>query len=268
MRDLDEITFSIDGDNAEIHEGVRGRRTFARTLGNLRSAVRLGYNVQVTMCVHRGNIGRDASGRLILDRSVQWVEDLGATSMNFHPVFKMGIARDSWTGDVHISPSEWRPVYKELRANVKSGAYGISVRVPERFVSEREFSENPEYLGYCPVKLAERLEVHQNGQMHSCALHNGTPISVATFARTDRGLELTWSPNPNELSSYSFIDDRPHPCVVMRGFEGALQPLCISLKPEQDEFVWKRLRLFRRTSSRSLYSRDTFSRSLGPLLRS
>lgn len=243
LRQVDELTFSIDGDTPKIHNALRGRKTYERSLINLRAAVQLGYHVQVTMCVHRGNIGRDNDGRLILDRAITWAEQLGAKSINFHPVFRMGIARDSWTGDVHIAPSEWLPVYKEIRTNVQRGEYSISVRAPLRFATNPEFEERSGYYSYCPVKLAERLEIHQNGQMHSCALHNGTPISIAMFERHGDALRIRWSAEHNELEQYPFKEGEDHSCVVMRGFPDDLRPLCISLKPAQDEFVWKRMRL-------------------------
>jgi MoaA/NifB/PqqE/SkfB family radical SAM enzyme len=243
LREVDEITFSIDGDTADIHNALRGRNTYARSLANLRKAVDLGFNVQVTMCVHKGNIDRDENGRLILDRSISWAQQLGAKSMNFHPVFRMGIARDSWTGDVHVSPSDWLAVYKEIRTKIERGQYGISVRAPLRFATNSEFEERSGYYGYCPVKLAERLEIHQNGQMHSCALHNGTPISIAKFERRGDVISIGWSPTDNEFEKYPFKEGEDHPCVVMRGFSEEVRPLCISLKPAQDEFVWKRMSL-------------------------
>ena len=57
LREIDEGTFSMDGDTAEIHDAVRGRKTFERSLKGLQAAVSFGYTVHVTMCAHRGNIG-------------------------------------------------------------------------------------------------------------------------------------------------------------------------------------------------------------------
>ena len=147
------------------------------------SGRRSGYDVQITTCVHRGNVGREPGGHLLLERAISWAEGLGAHTLNFHPLFKMGIARDSWTGETDISPEEWVDVYTYLRAQIDTGAYDIAVRLPQRFVWREVFDERPSYLGFCPVKLAERIEVHQNGQIHSCALNNGTRSASLALPR-------------------------------------------------------------------------------------
>lgn len=239
--DLDEITFSIDGDVASTHDGLRGEGTFERTMRNLERAVSLGYRVHITTCVHRGNVGTDEAGRLLLDRAIQWAATSGAELINFHPLFKMNIPRDAWSGATDISPHEWRDVYETLRANIRAGSYPIPVRLPRRFVSSEEFAGSPEYLGYCPVKLAERVEVHPNGQIHSCALNNGTPISIARFSSDGDRVAISWSMERNELEEYEFDFSRDHPCAVMRKDFGDLVPLCISFKPNQVEYVWQKM---------------------------
>lgn len=240
LRLLDEITFSIDGDTAEMHDSLRGQGTFDRSVANVIRAVSCGHNVHITTCVHRGNVGRDEQNRYLLDCAIGWAAALGARLINFHPLFKMGIARDSWTGETNILPSEWNAVYQSIRERIDAGYYPIHVRIPQRFVTEPEFRQEPKRYGFCPVKLAERIEVHPNGQIHSCALNNGTPVSVAAFSREDNGpVKIVWSSTRNELREYPFDATIDHPCAVMSAEFGELVPLCISFKPDQEEFIWK-----------------------------
>jgi MoaA/NifB/PqqE/SkfB family radical SAM enzyme len=82
LREGNEITFSMDGDTAEVHNALRGRKTFERALRNLQAAVRLGYTVHVTTCAHRGNIGRTQDGTLVLSRVIKWAAKLGVKSVN------------------------------------------------------------------------------------------------------------------------------------------------------------------------------------------
>lgn len=238
---LDEVTFSIDGDTPEIHDALRGRGTFRRTLQNVRNALDQGYTVHVTTCVHRLNSGRTSDGRLMLDRAIRWAEELGVALINFHPLFKMGIARDSWTEENDVSPALWQELYDEIHSKVAAGAYGIPVRIPQRFVTPQIFESDTAYFGYCPVKMAERLEVHVNGQMHSCALHNGTPITLARFSGDSDTLRIEWAEENNEIDRYDFDFSSHHPCVVMKRDFGARVPLCISFKPDQEEPVWRSL---------------------------
>lgn len=156
----------------------------------------------------------------------------------------MGIARDSWTGETDITPEEWMDVYAYLRAQIDAGAYDIAVRLPQRFLSPEVFDERPSYLGFCPVKLAERIEVHQNGQIHSCALNNGTPICLARFAEVDGGVSIGWEEATNELDAFPFDMTADHPCAAFRKeVDAGLVPLCISLKPQQDEYAWNKHQL-------------------------
>jgi hypothetical protein len=52
---------------------------------------------------------------------------------------------------------EWMETFTEIRGKIERGAYRIGVRLPQCFVSKQEFAEKPEYYGYCPVKLGERV---------------------------------------------------------------------------------------------------------------
>lgn len=240
LNDANEITFSMDGDTAEVHNALRGRNTFDRSLRNLQEAVSLGYTVHVTMCAHRGNIIRTQDGMLVLSRAIKWAASLGVKSVNIHPLLRMGVARDAWTGETDIDPQEWLSAYRDIQQAIKSGEYKIPVRIPLRFATAAEFDKKRPLYGYCSVKLADRIDVHLNGQIHTCALHNGTPISVSTFEERDERILIKWTEQNNELEQYPFNDAADHPCVIMSRFPSGLRPLCISIKPDQNEFVWNR----------------------------
>ncbi len=205
--------------------------------------MRLGYTVHVTMCVHRGNVGRTQDGMLILSRAIKWAAAMGVKSFNLHPLFRMGVARDTWTGETDIDPLEWLSAYREIQASIKCGEYTIPVRVPLRFATAAEFDEKPRYYGYCSVKLADRLDVHPKGQIHTCALHTGTPVSVAVFEERGERIRIGWAEHNNELEQHQFRDGEDHHCAIIKPFPDSLRPLCISLKPGQDEFVWKRMHI-------------------------
>jgi MoaA/NifB/PqqE/SkfB family radical SAM enzyme len=237
--DFDEVTFSMDGDSPNLHDRLRGRGHFIQTLENLRLVIATGQTVQVTTCVHRGNIGKTEDGQLLLDRAIRWAQDEGVSVINFHPLFKMDIPRDSWSGPTDIDPVVWTEVYNQIRKNIEEGCYRIAIRIPQRFVTTSEFNRHKSSYGYCPVKMRERIEVHPNGQIHSCALNNGTPIALARFALEQQQLRLRWIDGTNnEIKRYPFDLTESHPCAIMaRDFSG-LAPLCISFKPHQSDFYW------------------------------
>jgi MoaA/NifB/PqqE/SkfB family radical SAM enzyme len=235
---LDEITFSLDGDVPEIHDALRGRRTFVRAVANLQTAVRMGYTVHITTCAHRGNIGRDRGGQRLLVRMIEWAQNLGIKSLNLHPLLRMGVARDKWTGDTDVDPLQWLEVYQEIANAVEAGKFRIPVRIPPRFATIEQFAVHHNYMGYCSVKSADRIDVHPNGHIHVCALHNETQISVSSFRAKNARVEIQWENARNECSEYLFLSAQNHPCAVISSPAPSLLPLCISFKPGQQEFIW------------------------------
>jgi MoaA/NifB/PqqE/SkfB family radical SAM enzyme len=238
MRQLDELTFSIDGCTADIHDRERGNGTFVKTEKSIINAVQAGYKVQLTVCVHRGNIGYTDTGRLWIDEIMRWGEKVGAHYINFHPIIKMDVAEDKWTRFTSISVQDWKSVYKVINQNSMTGRYKIKIRLPLRFIDEDAFWKKSKYYGYCPVKLAERVIVHARGSINICALHNVTNISLAKYWEDGNSLKIKWNEYENELTSYKFDFQNDHSCAVIGLKHGNDLPLCISFKPLQNEFIW------------------------------
>ncbi len=242
FKEIDEITFSLDGNIEDINNKLRGDNTFDNCAKNIRLAASLGYNVNITSCVHRGNIGRDQGEKLLLDQMIEFASDMGVKRINFHPLFRMGVPRDDWAGDTDITPKQWIDVYLEIMKNVEDGVYQIDVRIPQRFVSKEKFDDNPAYYGYCPVKMGERVLVHANGMIQICALMIGTPFCVANYREEDEIIKITEETINNEIVKRGFDVNCPTSCTNQtRDFGEKIVPLCISFKPNQKEYIWERL---------------------------
>jgi len=231
---LDEITFSIDSHELNINDIVRGEGSFNKCVLNIRLAVNLGYHVDITACVHKLNAGRDIDGELLLHKLILFAESLGVKRINFHPIFKMGVPRDTWIGDLDIQPEEWLKIFREIQHKIDDNEYKIIVRIPQRFVTKDEFNNEPEYYGYCPVKLGERVLVHPDGIIRICALMIGSPYGVARFYDN----KIVWDEsNTNETINHKLNESTP--CANQRRNFGKYLPLCISFKPRQEEIIWK-----------------------------
>lgn len=233
FRMLDEITFSFDSYMPGTNDQIRGKGVFVKCVSNIKLAIRLGYNADVTCCVHKLNIGKDEDGTLLLDKMILFTESLGVNRINFHPIFKMGVPRDAWISEVDIQPKEWLHVYNEIQENVTNGRYRIIVRIPQRFIAKEEFNKHPEYYSYCPVKMGERILVHPNGIIRICALMISTAYGVAKFYNNKIVWDTTFT---NETRNHKL--DEATPCTNQRKDFGNLIPLCISFKPKQREIIW------------------------------
>lgn len=236
FRQLDELAFSLDGYSPETNDPLRGAGTFVRVEGAIRKALETGYRVTITCCVQRLFLERDETGVLKLERMIRFAQDLGIHQINFHDLFKVGIPMDTWTGDFAPRPIDWMPVYEELSGKVARGDFDIAVRLPQCFVTRREFDSDPDYFGYCPVKLGERVMVHPNGVIRICSNLICTGFGVARYR--DGILEWDRSHN-NETAKHDM--DRATPCTNRSRHRkyGELVPLCFSFKPGQDEYVWR-----------------------------
>lgn len=236
FKKLDEITLSLDGPTSAINDPIRGAGTFEKCVANLKKAVELRYSVDITCCLHKGLLVRDVDGNLLLDTMILFAESLSVGRINFHDLFKAGIPRDCWTGNIDTSLQEWVDAWAEIQKNIEAGRYKIPVRIPQCFVAEEEFDRNPEYYGYCPAKMGERVLIHPNGIIRICSLLIGTPYGIARFYE-DR---IVWDESPtNELRGHELDEDTPCTNQHKSKYFGNFVPLCVSFKPRQKELIWE-----------------------------
>ncbi len=236
FKKLDEITFSLDGPNSEMNDCIRGKNTFDICMSNLIEAVRLGYKVDITCCIHKNLLRRDEHGNLGIHNMIRFAESLGVHGINFHDLFKAGAPMDTWTGNLDPSIEDWIGAYREVYQNIENGKYAISVRLPQCFVTRQEFERNPEYYGYCPVKMGERVLVHSNGMIQICSNLLSSPYGIARYYKN----RIIWdNSSTNEIRDHQL--EVLTPCTNRSKLDkfGDFVPLCFSFKPNQDEFIWK-----------------------------
>ena len=142
---LDEVTFSLDGPTEEINNAIRGKSSFEKCISNIARAKELGYNINITTCISKELINRDEKGNLYLDRMIKFAEELGISRINFHNLFKTGVPRDHFSGNIDISIKDWFNVLEEIEEKVENNEYKIPVRIPISFTTKKEFEKNPEF---------------------------------------------------------------------------------------------------------------------------
>jgi MoaA/NifB/PqqE/SkfB family radical SAM enzyme len=239
FRKLDEIAFSLDGYSPRTNDPLRGEGTFLRVVDAIRCALALGYRTTITWCVQKLFLDRDTGGMLNIETMIRFAESLGVHQINFHDLFKVGIPMDTWTGNFAPEPRDWIPVYEEIARKIRDEQFKISVRLPQCFVTKSEFARNPEFYGYCPVKMGERVMVHPNGTIRICSNLICTGYGVARY----HGRQIEWdNSSGNELAGHDLARNTPCTNRSRHRSYGDLVPVCFSFKPGQDEYVWaKRL---------------------------
>lgn len=232
---LDEITFSLDGPNPQINDLLRGNGVFEQCVSNIKKALQSGYNCDITCCIHKYLVERDADGQTYLEHMIHFAEKLGIQRINFHDMFKSGIPRDSWTDQLDISIQTWFQIWAEIQEHIAVGMYKIPVRIPQGFVTQQRFQAAPQYYGYCSAKLGERVLVHPDGIIRICSLMIGTPYGVAKYYDN----KIVWDEGyTNELGDQKMGVYTPCTHQSKCRNWSPFAPLCVSFKPNQDEFIW------------------------------
>lgn len=235
---LDEITFSLDGPSPKINDIIRGEGVFNKCVSNIKYAVKLGYKCNITCCIHKYLIQRNENSITYLEEMIDFAEKLGIESINFHDLFKSGIPRDSWSGEIGIDLEVWYDIWPEIQAVISSNKYNIKIRVPQGVTTRELFDQNREYYGYCSAKVSDRILIHPDGILRVCSLMIGTPYGVAKYF--DR--KIVWDESyTNELGDQSIDELSPCTHQYKNMDTKNFVPLCVSFKPKQNEFVWNQL---------------------------
>lgn len=234
IKKLDEITFSVDGHDKSTNDIVRGNGTFVKCLDNLKLAIRLGYKVQITSCIHKFSCPNSNDGIKNIEDMISFAEELGVFSINFHPIIKVGIARDNWIESTDISSSVWKAIYKKVANFDILNKKKIKVRMPMRFAERKQVLSNREKYFYCPLEMGERALIMPDGQIKVCAFTIGTDNCVARYTNN----KVIFEERNNETNLIGSLE--PYQVCYNQIINSDIDvPLCMSYKPEQNEIVWK-----------------------------
>jgi MoaA/NifB/PqqE/SkfB family radical SAM enzyme len=233
---LDEISYSIDGFDANTNDLIRGKGTFNKAILRIRRSLMLGMNVHITTCVIKQNTEKTGSITEFIERMILLGETEGISTINFHGVFRMGVPMDAWTEGSHIQPNEWVFAYKEIYNRIIQGKYRVQVRLPVHVIERNEFNKDPEYYGYCPCKLGERVLIHPDGIIRICSSMLSTCYGVAKYDNE----KILWENITTELFRHD--KNKNTPCTNQTAlYTKDIVPVCFSFKPRQTEPVWLHL---------------------------
>jgi molybdenum cofactor biosynthesis enzyme MoaA len=236
--ELDEIAFSLDGHDSRTNDMLRGLGTFRKITRQISEAVTRGLRATITCCIHTELLDKDPDGITGVEHVIRLGQALGVETVNFHDLFKAGVPMDTWTGDFNTTVEDHLTMYADVKAKILAGMFDVKVRLPQCFVTADEFRRNPEYYGYCPVKLGERVMIHSDGIIRICSNLICTSFGAGYFTDT----EIKWNESgSNELRHHDLEAMTPCTNRSKNMKYGQYVPLCFSFKPDQDEPAWNSL---------------------------
>ena len=173
---------SVDGPDAALHEGVRGPRTFARTVQGIRDLVRIGLTPVISTVITTQN----------MDRMADVTRLLGSLGVKEHHILwlqERGRAYDN--SDLLIPPARVTAIMRELRGvaadlgMIIDNETSLRVRVRGKHGRKTDLCN----CGY------ESLDVFSDGQVYPCVWFSGAP-SLACGSVRERSLRDIWLESP------------------------------------------------------------------------
>lgn len=152
-RDVDFVSFSLDGATPATCDAIRGEGVFATCTENARRAAKMGFQTSLIYTVSQENVHE-------LSLMPDLLEDLGIKRF-FIQV--LGIRGNSVAdpGQMRVTKELWESLVPEVAREV--AARGIGVTWPKVFLEEGErFS--------CAGNVADNLFVFPNGRVYRCPL--------------------------------------------------------------------------------------------------
>ncbi|MDY0352142.1 MAG: radical SAM protein [Desulfobulbaceae bacterium] len=162
-KELDYLSFSLDGPDAAVNDPIRGENSFAVCTENLRKAVGKGFRTSVIYTVSSLNIDH-------LHRMPRLLKSLGVKRFFIQVIGLRGKpAADKKEGEVvwQVDPDHWLRVVPPVAA--EAAELGLHVTYPKVFLEPGEVFE-------CAANVAENYFVFPNGRVYQCPLCEDYPI--------------------------------------------------------------------------------------------
>ena len=175
---LHYISFSLDGATPNVHDRVRAKGTFKKTIKCISKAIAAGYAVRVISTISQINIHE---AEAILDLA----DGLGVQMCNFHLFSEegIGINNSGWS----LTPEEWVAFYERLET-IKDN-YRTSIWYPPSYASKAKMDQyvSEGYRGCVGCSL-DRLSIFPDGRCYVCSVLFDTPMHFANI--TENGLSV------------------------------------------------------------------------------
>jgi MoaA/NifB/PqqE/SkfB family radical SAM enzyme len=161
-RDVDAISFSIDGPTPEQNDRLRGRGSYEICRNGLRAAVSRGFGTSLIYTVSEANIDG-------LPRMAPLVEQWGVRRFFIQVI---GLRGRSAGGHVQVDQRRWRAVVPEVARQIADR--GITVTYPKVFLEpDEDFA--------CAGKVADNRFIFPNGRVYRCPLCEDFPLHSQAF---------------------------------------------------------------------------------------
>ena len=155
-----KISVSLDGPNAEIHELIRGKGTFTRTVEAIQKLTKLGVFVGVNMFVHQGNID-------LIEDTLKLAEALGVRAFNCLNLMRVGRA-NSKRSQEELAQVPERVLYRKLYSILRQNPRYQQLMENSTFANQIMGIAGGIKSHYCGIGTNRALYVRADGSIYPC----------------------------------------------------------------------------------------------------
>jgi len=222
------ICVSLDGHNQEIHEFIRGKGTFNKTVTNLKTIINDNVDVEVTHTIMSKNIS-------YFRQFIDFIRSIGVKRINLHRMSLQG--NGLINQQLQVSPTDYVAFCNDLKT-MHNEAGEISIRFPIQFANDATFRKIVTDQSYQPHTFKsyygdnQRVVIYPTRQVFISSEFFGTESYIGTFDddsfyfNNQNINELTYF--QNETASISELNpeqkgDENYPYVLSVSFKEAVQ---------------------------------------------
>jgi radical SAM protein with 4Fe4S-binding SPASM domain len=155
-----KISVSLDGPTVEVHEFIRGKETFERTIGAIQALTTKGVFVGVNMFVHQGNFD-------LVEETLRLVDDLGVRAFNCLNLIHVGRANSRRSQHELTRVSE-HMLYKKLFTILRGNFRYQELMKNSTFANQIMGIAGGVKSHYCGIGTNRALYVRADGSIYPC----------------------------------------------------------------------------------------------------
>lgn len=166
------ICASVDGHLPKIHDFIRGRGSFNRTISNLEILIDQGVDIEIIHTINSRNIA-------YVGDFVDFIKHLGIKRLNLHKISPHGNALDN--PNLMVEPIEWIELTRKIESwSVNSTDKSLLLRYPILFMTKNSYNNILKRMEYKPhaagsfYSLGSRVVICPNRKLYISSEAFGT----------------------------------------------------------------------------------------------
>lgn len=218
-KEVDKLTFSLDGAKRSTHDQLRGKGVFDLCLKTIGQAIKLGFYTEAIFTAHQNNY------REIPD-VIKLLDHIGVNRLSFNFISNKGTA--TFNQQLLIPPETWQKSKQLIESALPTKH--LHLRYPPLFVTPEEFNKVKKTGSYyCRLVNPIKAEVYPDGHIYHCCLVGGTREFSAGRV-LDHRVDIDTTNEVEFVKKYRHLSCPVYQIRQLYSSNNRLIPLCLYYK--------------------------------------